>query len=56
MPQGLKHDVDLDTLPNAKVVTNGKQGKPFLIQNQVSYFITLLRSLRRQEQEDLFEN
>jgi len=43
MPQRLKHDVDLDTLPliayNAKVVRNSKQGKSFLIQNQVYFFL-----------------
>jgi fatty acid desaturase len=52
MPQRLKHDVDLDTMPllayNAKVVKNAKQGKGFLIQNQVYLFLlvdTLLGTL-----------
>ena len=39
MPQRLKKDVDLETLPllafNAKVVKHPKQGKTFFVQNQV---------------------
>lgn len=41
MPQRLKHDVDLETMPllayNAKVVKNVQAGKGFMIQNQVRY-------------------
>ncbi len=39
MPQRLKHDVDLDTMPliayNARVVGKKENGKSFFIQNQV---------------------
>lgn len=44
MPQRIKHDVDLDTLPllvyNVQVAKNPKQGKTVLIQNQVLHRIT----------------
>ncbi|ODM92744.1 Fatty acid desaturase 2 [Orchesella cincta] len=43
MPQRLKHDVDLDTLPllvyNVQVVKNPKQGKNFIVQNQKYLFL-----------------
>ncbi|CAL8109765.1 unnamed protein product [Orchesella dallaii] len=43
MPQRLKHDVDLDTLPllvyNVQVVSNPKQGKGFIVQNQKYLFL-----------------
>lgn len=39
MPQRIKRDVDLETLPllafNSKVVKNPKHGKTFFVQNQV---------------------
>jgi len=45
MPQRLKHDVDLDTMPliayNSKVVKNKAKGKSFLIQNQIYLFLTI---------------
>ncbi|OXA56485.1 Fatty acid desaturase 2 [Folsomia candida] len=45
MPQRLKHDVDLDTMPliayNARVVSKKEKGKSFLIQNQIYLFLTL---------------
>lgn len=45
MPQRLKHDVDLDTMPllayNAKVVKNSKSGKGFMVQNQVYLFLLI---------------
>lgn len=44
MPQRLKHDVDLDTMPliayNARVVSKKEKGKSFLIQNQVGITFT----------------
>jgi len=53
MPQRLKHDVDLDTLPlmvyNAKVVKNKKEGNTFMIRNQVH----LNLYLNRQELEQI---
>lgn len=45
MPQRLKHDVDLETLPliafNSKVVKNPKEGKGFFIQNQSTLFLAI---------------
>lgn len=39
MPQRINRDVDLDTMPllafNAKSVKNSKDGKGFMVQNQV---------------------
>lgn len=43
MPQRLHHDVDLDTMPliafNAKAVKNSKDGKTFMIRNQVKNYL-----------------
>jgi len=45
MPQRLKHDVDLDTLPliafNSKVVRKPEQGKNFFVQNQAPLFLAV---------------
>jgi fatty acid desaturase len=45
MPQRLKRDVDLETLPllafNAKVVKNPKHGKSFFVQNQANLFLAI---------------
>lgn len=49
MPQRLKHDVDLDTLPylayNAKVVQSPSQGKTFMVKNQVCDQLTNVRRI-----------
>lgn len=46
MPQRLQHDVDLYTMPllayNAKVVKNSKEGKGFMIKNQVSLVCAII--------------
>ncbi|CAG7838281.1 unnamed protein product [Allacma fusca] len=45
MPQRLKRDVDLETLPllafNSKVVRNPKHGKSFFVQNQATLFLAI---------------
>jgi len=45
MPQRLKRDVDLETLPllafNSKVVKNPKHGKSFFVQNQATLFLAI---------------
>lgn len=45
MPQRLKRDVDLETLPllafNEKVVRNPKHGKNFFVQNQATLFLAI---------------
>jgi len=45
MPQRIKHDVDLDTMPliayNAKVVNKKERGKTWLIQNQIYLFLSI---------------
>ncbi|KAJ6647039.1 Acyl-lipid (8-3)-desaturase [Pseudolycoriella hygida] len=45
MPQRLKHDVDLDTMPllayNAKVVKNREAGRSFMVQYQVYLFVLI---------------